>query len=102
MDTTSGFDIDAPDAALRIQSGPYIAPNTIEPKPRRRRSRAPAAGSPLYIAPDGKTGADAFAVIRDAMKDKDRVALARIVMANREHVIAIEPFGKGMLGTTLR
>jgi len=36
------------------------------------------------------------------MKDKDRVALARIVMANREHVIAIEPFGKGMLGTTLR
>jgi Ku protein len=36
------------------------------------------------------------------MKDKDRVALARIVMANREHVIAIEPFDKGMLGTTLR
>src|SRR5947207_3067689 len=34
--------------------------------------------------------------------EKDRVALARIVMANREHVIAIEPFGKGMLGTTLR
>jgi DNA end-binding protein Ku len=57
---------------------------------------------PYYIAPDGKTGADAFAVIRDAMKDKDRVALARIVMANREHVIAIEPFDKGMLGTTLR
>jgi Ku protein len=41
-------------------------------------------------------------VIRDAMANKDRVALARIVMANREHVIAIEPFGKGMLGTTLR
>ena len=41
-------------------------------------------------------------MIRDAMKDKDRVALARIVMANREHVIAIEPMGKGMLGTTLR
>jgi DNA end-binding protein Ku len=57
---------------------------------------------PYYIAPDGKTGADAFAVIRDAMKDKDRVALARIVMANRGHVIAIEPFDKGMLGTTLR
>jgi Ku protein len=30
------------------------------------------------------------------------VALARIVMANREHVIAIEPFGKGLLGTRLR
>jgi DNA end-binding protein Ku len=57
---------------------------------------------PYYIAPDGKAGTDAFAVIRDAMKHKDRVALARIVLTNREHVIAIEPLGKGLLGTTLR
>lgn len=57
---------------------------------------------PYYIRPDGKAGVDAFAVIRDAMKDQDRVALARIVLANREHVIAIEPLDKGMLGTTLR
>jgi Ku protein len=57
---------------------------------------------PYYIVPDGKAGVDAFAVIRDAMKDQDRVALARIVLTNREHVIAIEPLGKGLLGTTLR
>ena len=57
---------------------------------------------PYYIAPDGKAGLDAFAVIRDAMRDQDRVALARIVLTNREHVIAIEPLGKGLLGTTLR
>src|SRR5262249_841306 len=56
---------------------------------------------PYYIAPDGKAGVDAFAVIRDAMKDQDRVALARIVLTNREHIIAIEPLGKGLLGTTL-
>src|SRR5882672_12331479 len=47
--------------------------------------------NPYYIAPDGKAGTDAFAVIRDAMKNKDRVALARIVLSNREHVMAIEP-----------
>ncbi len=58
--------------------------------------------NPYYIAPDGKAGVDAFAVIRDAMKDQDRVALARIVLTNREHIIAIEPLGKGLLGTTLR
>ena len=58
--------------------------------------------NPYYIVPDGKAGADAFAVIRDAMKDQNRVALARIVLTNREHVIAIEPLGKGLLGTTLR
>ncbi len=57
---------------------------------------------PYYIAPDGKAGVDAFAVIRDAMEDQDRVALARIVLTNREHIIAIEPLGKGLLGTTLR
>src|ERR1700733_6530772 len=57
---------------------------------------------PYYIAPDGKAGLDAFTVIRDAMKDQDRVALARIVLTNREHILAIEPLGKGLLGTTLR
>jgi DNA end-binding protein Ku len=57
---------------------------------------------PYYITPGGKVGADAFAVIRDAMKDKDRVALAKIVIAHREHIIALEPLGKGLLGTTLR
>jgi DNA end-binding protein Ku len=58
---------------------------------------------PYYIAPgEGKTGIDAFVVVRDAMQDKNRAALGRIVMANREHVIAIEPFDKGLLGTTLR
>src|SRR6266705_5311321 len=36
------------------------------------------------------------------MKDKDRAASAKIVLTNREHIIAIEPLGKGLLGTTLR
>ena len=58
--------------------------------------------SPYYLVPDGKNGADAFAVIRDAMKNKDRVALARIVLSNRERIVAIEPLGKGLLATTLR
>src|SRR6202165_2623443 len=58
--------------------------------------------NPYYIVPDGKAGIAAFAVIRDAMKDQGRVALARSVLTNREHVIAIEPLGKGLLGTTLR
>src|SRR5688572_16727976 len=57
---------------------------------------------PYYIVPDGKSGEEAFAVIRDAMKDKGRVALAGIIFANRQHILAVEPWGKGMLGTTLR
>lgn len=57
---------------------------------------------PYYIAPSDKDGAEAFVVIRNAMEDKNRVALAKVVMGHREHIIIIEPLGKGLLGTTLR
>ncbi len=57
---------------------------------------------PYYIVPTGKAGAEAFVVIRDAMKRQERVALARVVLSNREHIIALKPLGKGLLGTTLR
>ncbi len=57
---------------------------------------------PYYIVPDGKIGQDAYAVIRDTIKAMDKVALARIVLTNREHVIALEARGKGLMGTVLR
>jgi Ku protein len=85
--------------AVQIESNHTIDIDSFVPRDEIDRRYL---NNPYYIAPDGKAGADAFAVIRDAMKDKDRVALARIVLTNREHVIAIEPLGKGLLGTTLR
>src|SRR5471030_2914354 len=85
--------------AVQIESNHTIDIDSFVPRDEIDRRYL---NHPYYIAPDGKAGADAFAVIRDAMKDKDRVALARIVLSNREHVIAIEPLGKGLLGTTLR
>jgi DNA end-binding protein Ku len=57
---------------------------------------------PYYIAPEGEVGRQAFAVIREAIKKKGMVALGHVVFTTREHVIAIEPRGKGMLGVTLR
>jgi DNA end-binding protein Ku len=36
------------------------------------------------------------------MARKTMVALGRLVLAKRERVIALEPHGKGLLGTTLR
>jgi DNA end-binding protein Ku len=85
--------------AVQIESNHTIDIDSFVPKDEIDKRYL---NHPYYIAPDGKTGADAFAVIRDAMKDQDRVALARIVLTNREHIIAIEPLGKGLLGTTLR
>src|SRR2546429_6524793 len=58
--------------------------------------------SPYYIVPDGDVGQQAFAVIREAIRKEGMVALGRIVFTSREHVIALEPRGKGLLGITLR
>jgi DNA end-binding protein Ku len=85
--------------AVRIESSHSIDIDSFVPREEIDRRYL---NHPYYIVPDGKAALDAFAVIRDAMKDQDRVALARIVLTNREHVMAIEPLGKGLLGTTLR
>ncbi len=58
--------------------------------------------SPYYIAPTDQVGQEAFSVIRDAMRDKKMVGLARVVLTRREHVVMLEPFDKGLLATTLR
>ena len=58
--------------------------------------------SPYYLAPDGEVGQQAFAVIREAIRKEGMVALGRVVFTSREHVIALEPRGKGLLGLTLR
>ena len=58
--------------------------------------------TPYYITPDGQVGQDAFAVIREAMRGKDMVALGRVVLAKRERVIMLQPWDKGLTATTLR
>jgi DNA end-binding protein Ku len=58
--------------------------------------------SPYYITPTNAVGQEAFAVIRDAMRGKGMVALGRVVLAKRERMVAIEPYEKGLLATTLR
>ena len=57
--------------------------------------------TPYYIVPNDEVGTEAFAVIREAMVGKGVAALGRVVMSKRERVIAIEPMGKGLIGTTL-
>src|SRR6202171_5497709 len=57
---------------------------------------------PYYIVPEGKVGHDAFAVIRETIRAMDKVAIARVVLTNREHIIALEARGKGLVGMLLR
>ena len=57
---------------------------------------------PYYLTPEGKVGHDAFAVIRETIRSMDMVAVGRVVLTNREHIIALEPMAKGLVGTLLR
>jgi DNA end-binding protein Ku len=57
---------------------------------------------PYYLVPDGKVGHDAFAVIRETVRSMNKVAIGRLVLTNREHIVALEPLGKGLMGTLLR
>jgi DNA end-binding protein Ku len=58
--------------------------------------------NPYYLVPDGEVGTQAFSVIREALKEEGMVALGRVVFTSREHVIALKPRGKGLVGMTLR
>ncbi len=58
--------------------------------------------TPYYVTPSEPVGQEAFTVIREAMRGKGMVALGRLVLSKRERVIALEPYDKGLLGTTLR
>jgi len=57
---------------------------------------------PYYILPRDAIGQEAFAVIREAIRQEGMVAIGKVVFTSREHIIALEARGKGMMGMTLR
>jgi DNA end-binding protein Ku len=85
--------------AIAIESNHTIEIDTFVP---REQIDQRFLDTPYYIAPDDRAGHEAFAVIREAMRGKNLVALGRVVLSKRERVIALEPLGKGLIGTTLR
>src|SRR5271165_3844302 len=54
-----------------------------------------------YLAPDGSAGRDVYQILREAIGRTRRVALSRVVIGQRERVIAIRLFGKGLAAHTL-
>ena len=57
---------------------------------------------PYYLTPDGKVGHDAYAVIRETIREMNKIAIGRVVLTNREHIIALEAMDRGLIGTLLR
>jgi DNA end-binding protein Ku len=50
---------------------------------------------PYYLVPDGKVGHDAYAVIRETIRNMNMIAIGRLVLTSREHIIALEPLKNG-------
>lgn len=57
---------------------------------------------PYFLVPDGKVAIEAYSVIREAMASAGKIALGRVVMHQRERLLAMEPRDNGILAYTLR
>jgi DNA end-binding protein Ku len=80
------------DSTRTVDIEKFVAKSSIDDRYR---------DTPYYLAPEDQVGQEAFAVIRDAMKKKKMVGVGRVVMARRERIMTLEPFGKGIMGTLL-
>jgi len=54
-----------------------------------------------FLAPDGDAGRDVYAVLREAIAKTGKIALARVVISQRERTIALRPAGEGLMAHTL-
>jgi DNA end-binding protein Ku len=85
--------------AIRIESTHTIDIESFVPADQVDKRYLEA---PYYIAPDDKVAQEAFAVIRDAMREKGKAGIARVVISRRERMVLLEPLGKGIMATVLR
>lgn len=58
--------------------------------------------TPYFVTPDGKSGEDAFIVIREALRATGKVGIGQLAIGGRERLCAIKPCGSGIMLETLR
>jgi len=54
-----------------------------------------------YVGPDGAAAHKAYAVLRDAMKEAERVGIGRFVLRSKEYLATLRPFGRGLALETM-
>ncbi len=59
---------------------------------------------PYFVAPEegDETGAEAYVVLRDALRLTKKVGLGQLVLRGRSNIVAVKPYGKGLSIETLR
>jgi DNA end-binding protein Ku len=57
---------------------------------------------PYYVVPADEHAAEGYVVIRDALKDMNKLGVGQITMSGREHIVAVGPVDKGLVMEVLR
>lgn len=81
------------DSSRSIELVQFVGHDEIDPRYFDR---------PYYLAPEGEVSTEGYVVIREALRSTGRVGLGRLTMRGRENLVAVIPFGKGLLVETLR
>lgn len=57
---------------------------------------------PYYVVPADDLAAEAFVVLREALRSSRRTGIGQLAMRGREYIVALFPCGRGMMMETLR
>ena len=57
---------------------------------------------PYYVVPQDELAEEAFIVLREALRQKQKVALGQLSVRGREQLVSLKPCGKGIVLETLR
>jgi DNA end-binding protein Ku len=57
---------------------------------------------PYFIGPDGQVAGRTYALLRDALRSKNKLGIGRVVLSDRESLIALAPHEQGLIGFKLR
>lgn len=81
------------DSSRAIELVQFIAKDEIDPR---------FFDKPYYLTPEGDVSTEGYVVIREALRASGKIGLGRLTMRGRENIVAVVPFGKGLLVETLR
>ncbi|MGN6134462.1 MAG: Ku protein [Aureliella sp.] len=82
----------SPELTRTIDVAQFVAADEIDPI---------YYDKPYYLLP-GKGGTKGYVLLRDALEDSERVALATVVIRTRQYVAALRPHNEGMVLQLLR
>lgn len=58
--------------------------------------------TPYYLMPDGDMADEGYVILQKALKDTGKIAIGQLILRGHGNIVAIKPFGKGLLLEILR